>query len=154
MKIRLASYGQGTHHIPAEIEPAELDLDPSIFRKAVHGKIKLDRHDPYFQFRFKLDTDIYLQCDRCLEEFSWSLHTESPMLYIIGQSQTDDVDDPDISYLPAGTYEIDLTTDLRDALLLAIPSKHLCIEQCRGLCSGCGANLNREECRCRNTQRL
>ena len=34
-------------------------------------------------------------------------------------------------------------------LLLNLPMKHLCREDCKGLCPGCGVNLNREPCRCK-----
>ncbi|MDM7934363.1 MAG: DUF177 domain-containing protein, partial [Methanothrix sp.] len=33
-------------------------------------------------------------------------------------------------------------------LVLALPLRFICTEGCRGLCSGCGVNLNRETCRC------
>jgi uncharacterized protein len=32
--------------------------------------------------------------------------------------------------------------------MLALPTRPLCDENCRGLCGGCGANLNREPCAC------
>ncbi|HPX18389.1 MAG TPA: DUF177 domain-containing protein, partial [Deltaproteobacteria bacterium] len=34
-------------------------------------------------------------------------------------------------------------------LVLALPLRFICDEQCKGLCPECGANLDREECRCR-----
>ena len=34
-------------------------------------------------------------------------------------------------------------------LLLALPTKHLCREDCRGLCPHCGKNLNEGLCGCR-----
>jgi len=44
--------------------------------------------------------------------------------------------------------EIDLTNLLQDQVLLTIPPKVLCKEDCRGLCPKCGKNLNREVCQC------
>jgi uncharacterized protein len=43
---------------------------------------------------------------------------------------------------------IDLTDEVRQAVVLAVPMRALCREDCRGLCAGCGADLNRESCRC------
>jgi uncharacterized protein len=37
----------------------------------------------------------------------------------------------------------------RETFILNMPSKTLCREDCRGLCSGCGVNLNYEKCRCK-----
>ena len=44
--------------------------------------------------------------------------------------------------------ELDLNVLLREQILLALPLKPLCREECRGLCRQCGANLNRESCSC------
>lgn len=44
--------------------------------------------------------------------------------------------------------EIDLTTDLREDILINFPQNYLCRENCRGLCAHCGADLNREKCAC------
>jgi uncharacterized protein len=44
--------------------------------------------------------------------------------------------------------EVDLTSLIQDQILLALPPKGLCREECRGLCPRCGKNLNRETCDC------
>ncbi len=43
---------------------------------------------------------------------------------------------------------IDLTDDVREDILLALPSYWVCSEECRGLCFQCGANLNKTNCKC------
>ena len=45
--------------------------------------------------------------------------------------------------------EVDLEELARDAFILDMDTKFLCSEACKGLCAGCGANLNRESCRCK-----
>jgi len=71
------------------------------------------------------------------------------MLYVMGRkSDAEDVDDPEITYIPVGTTDLDISNDLRDFLILAIPEKRLCREDCRGLCPHCGADLNLKECTC------
>ena len=47
-----------------------------------------------------------------------------------------------------GYFTIDLTSLLVAALSLELPQTPLCDDDCKGLCSGCGANLNYEECTC------
>ncbi|MDD5482934.1 MAG: DUF177 domain-containing protein [Kiritimatiellae bacterium] len=44
---------------------------------------------------------------------------------------------------------INLTADVREDILLALPMVAVCSETCRGLCRVCGANLNRESCKCK-----
>ena len=44
--------------------------------------------------------------------------------------------------------QIDLNELLREQFYLALPMKPLCLEDCRGLCSQCGTNLNAGACGC------
>ncbi len=53
-------------------------------------------------------------------------------------------------HYPIESHEnyIDIGEDVRQEILLGFPDRVVCQEQCKGLCSGCGANLNNENCRC------
>lgn len=42
----------------------------------------------------------------------------------------------------------DLTNAIREAIILAEPMSPVCRDDCKGLCAGCGADLNTESCRC------
>jgi uncharacterized protein len=44
--------------------------------------------------------------------------------------------------------EIDLDPIVREQLLLALPGYPVCNEDCKGLCSVCGTNLNERDCKC------
>jgi uncharacterized protein len=44
--------------------------------------------------------------------------------------------------------DIDLDPIFREQILLALPSYPVCREECRGLCTVCGTNLNEKECGC------
>ena len=46
---------------------------------------------------------------------------------------------------------LDLTEEIREAIILALPGYPVCRETCRGLCMACGANLNTGKCTCRKT---
>ncbi|NIO05105.1 MAG: DUF177 domain-containing protein, partial [Proteobacteria bacterium] len=55
------------------------------------------------------------------------------------------------SDLKAGFFsgdEVDLSGLIREQILLGIPYKALCHEECKGLCSQCGINLNEGNCGC------
>lgn len=47
-----------------------------------------------------------------------------------------------------GTEEVDITEDIREAVLLNLPHFPLCGEGCKGLCPRCGNDLNRGACVC------
>lgn len=44
---------------------------------------------------------------------------------------------------------IDIGEDIRQEILLGFPTRVICQEQCKGLCTGCGANLNIDTCHCK-----
>ncbi len=47
-----------------------------------------------------------------------------------------------------GTEFVDLTPEMREAIILSLPGYPVCREDCKGLCARCGANRNREACTC------
>jgi uncharacterized protein len=66
----------------------------------------------------------------------------------IGEDKEVELQDRDaaISYYEGEGLE--LAEIVREQLLLAIPIKTVCREECKGLCPHCGKNLNSGECEC------
>lgn len=84
------------------------------------------------------------KCARCLVDLSEDLSVELCELFVApGHEQAADED----SYRVSGK-EIHLEPMLRDALVLELPLNPVCREDCLGMCSGCGKNLNETECIC------
>ncbi len=149
VKIHLPSYPRGIHKIHETLSAADLDLDAEVFSAPIDVQVRLDRHDPYLELDLQVRTEVSSQCDRCLIDYQWMLAAETPMLYVLGRLPSgDSVDDPGIGYLPANSTDLDLTGDIRDQLILSLPEKYLHQEDCLGLCPGCGADLNTQECTC------
>jgi uncharacterized protein len=149
LKIRLPAYPNGLHRIEAFLNPADLDLDTEVFFSPLLAKLDLDRRDPYLKFHFVVEGDVRLTCDRCLAIYEYELRAEGPMLYVVsGKPRGEEIDDPEISYIALGVNELDITPDLRDLVILTFPERHLCSDDCKGLCAGCGADLNTEPCAC------
>ena len=149
MKLHLPSYSQGVHEINEELDAADLELNPEEFAHKVNAFVRLDRHDPYFDLRIKVSTIAFAECDRCLSECDVRIESENPLWFVAGHAPSGDmVDDEDFVYIKPGTTELDLSSDLRDFLILAYSGRHLCSENCLGLCERCGANLNEGPCAC------
>jgi uncharacterized protein len=149
LKIRLPAYPNGVHRIESELDPEELELDTEIFYAPVAIDLSLDRRDPYLKFVFDVTTRVRFSCDRCLAPADTEFTAQGSMLYVLGNKpRGDDVDDPEIAYIPPGVVDLDISSDLRDLIILSTPEQHLCSEDCRGLCPRCGADLNLEQCSC------
>lgn len=81
-------------------------------------------------------------CDRCLEPAVLSLESELKTVLTLDSSEDDSV--------RIENGKIDLCRTAYDALVLSLPIRILCKEDCRGLCPTCGANLNDGDCGCNN----
>ena len=85
-------------------------------------------------------------CDRCfsLTNTNMSLEFEHNLVVSLSGDSNDDYIE-----VPDNTLDLDelVTTDI----LLELPLKYLCREDCRGLCQNCGKNLNNGECGCSKT---
>ena len=88
-------------------------------------------------------TTLSLVCDRCLQPFTREKTVVLDTL-LAGEVENED---SDIVLLDGD--EVDLDELVREALILDMDTKHLCSENCKGLCPGCGVDLNHEECRCK-----
>jgi uncharacterized protein len=149
MKLFLPAYSQGHHLISEVIEPDEIDLNTSQFSRPIEVQIELDRHDPYLQLDYHTRTQVHRVCDRCLADYEFALGADGKLIFVLGQtSPARDSGEDEIHYVPADTQEIDLSVDLRDALMLSLPLKSLCRDDCRGLCPNCGQDLNEGPCTC------
>jgi uncharacterized protein len=95
---------------------------------------------------------LLLFCGRCLREYAFEVdETLSVMLLKRRPEETSaEVDlraeDLDTEHFDGVT--IDLDRIVGEELLLALPQKGVCSPECKGLCAGCGADLNRERCTC------
>ena len=90
-----------------------------------------------------LDTTLAAVCDRCGEVFDKPFHLDCEYLLA---TELEDEENDEILLLEDGT--VDLGELSREVFILNMPTKLLCREDCRGLCPGCGVNLNYEVCRC------
>lgn len=96
--------------------------------------------------KYTVSCTLDVVCDRCLTElkrdYSYDFsHTVVPSL----QSEGDIYD----TYLVAQHDSIDMNETAISDLLLMLPTKMLCREDCKGLCDICGCNLNERTCNCR-----
>jgi len=93
-------------------------------------------------------TTLGFQCRRCLEGVLVRLEEPVSMLFERVDESARDTGSADVYSLEARQTELDLAEPIREQLILAAPTYVVCREECRGLCPGCGVNLNTEACVC------
>ncbi len=99
-----------------------------------------------YTIKGSFSTLIELQCDRCLGSYKQKIDQNFEVIY----TSEENVDKDDhIMYLEPQDIEIDIKPYIQDTIQLSIPFKKLCSDSCKGMCAGCGANLNKEKCTCK-----
>ena len=89
-------------------------------------------------------------CPRCLDDFGYPL--ERDFRFLLMRESAHGHVEPDQGVDSYNGEEVDLSPLVREQALLALDSATLCSEACRGLCAGCGANLNHEACVCQRRE--
>ena len=149
--------------IPAAGLSVRLDWGDPLFAEALvdalDGKephrldasVELRKREQRVHIDGQMGLDVELACSRCVEPVAVSLSRDIHVVLLLQRADDDgevelDGEQLDESYLDGDV--IDLPELIREQLLLSLPAKPLCSEDCKGLCPGCGVDLNHEECTC------
>lgn len=139
-----------------EFAPGTIDFRTGEFRQVAPLRADLTAEMEGREIRIagRLGTRVELACARCLEPVERDIAPSFDLLYqpvsAIQVREGEEIElgpeDTDVGFFTGqGLFLADV---LAEQVNLALPMKVVCQEECRGLCSGCGANLNRERCRC------
>ncbi len=94
------------------------------------------------ELMLELNYDFLVPCNRCMED---SLaHVNLKVHHALVK---EDMDDDDDFYVKVGDT-LDLDELLYQEIILNLPVKIICNDNCRGICPTCGANLNLKNCNC------
>jgi uncharacterized protein len=121
------------------IEPVELGgLSYGVETAGVDARLDVSRTVAGYALRLRFEAPLRGACMRCMTDARPSICVDAR-----------EVDQPGEAEELHSPYMEDATLELagwaRDALLLALPARILCREDCRGLCAVCGADLNAVE---------
>lgn len=104
----------------------------------------------------KLTGQAMLECSRCLEPYPAELSEKTDFIICsddrLNSRDKDVVDDEDYVYFRGADLRVDLSAIVNQVMLLSLPLKPLCSENCRGLCPHCGVNLNVNKCGCQKKE--
>jgi uncharacterized metal-binding protein YceD (DUF177 family) len=135
--VDLARLG-AAEQLRGETDPTVLDLGSSDGPAEPVGGIRYDlrveRLGDELLVRGRVAQTLTCVCSRCAERF-----------------ESEVVDSAYVAIYPVetATEYVDLTPEMREAIILALPGYPVCRSACRGLCSMCGMNLNRGRCTCK-----
>jgi uncharacterized protein len=118
----------------------------------VEGEVSLVRTDRGILAKAALNTEVEVTCSRCLSLVNCRLTLNIaeeyfPIIDAVSGTPLSLPEEPGCFTIDEH-HMFDLTEAVRQYVLLAIPMKPLCREDCAGLCPACGRNLNQGPCGC------
>ncbi|MCX6123109.1 MAG: DUF177 domain-containing protein [Ignavibacteriales bacterium] len=147
-RINISNLSEGIHEYRFEAEPSKIGLDER-FISTVKIETRIDKNVRQIFLQAEIRAEGSFFCDRCLENFHQEMNTAYSMVYVQGARSTVDLNkEEEIQILAADMNYIDLDDDVRQYILLTIPQKLLCKEDCQGFCPTCGVNKNIASCTC------
>ncbi|HWJ02845.1 MAG TPA: DUF177 domain-containing protein [Verrucomicrobiae bacterium] len=138
-------------------EPLEnIDLADSVveFTQVVEVQVKATNLGHSILLQGEIKTKCRLACSRCLEGYELDVdtgfseelcHVTEVGAYLADHPEAEEEE----NYSVFSTDEIDLKPLVSEHVVLALPMKPLCSEDCQGLCAQCGSNLNLKKCGCK-----
>ncbi len=148
MKIYLLHLEDGVHHLKKQIKAGAMHFyREEVYPNDIDVSVELNKFQKNISCQVELTTRAHYICDRCLSEYSKDYRENFTVLFHLGQKDFE-TEEEDVILLSEEQQEIDLTPYIQENLILSVPMKMLCKEDCKGICPGCGADLNHEPCTC------
>jgi len=155
MIIDITKLEVGTTHIAKSFSADDLEFDYREYSLADDWRLEADVHKSsraVIQIVGTIRGTVQVFCDRCLKSFDCPIQTSFNicMLPVPTDLQEHDLEleEDELNENYYVEPSIDLKQIVREQIILDLPLKMVCAEDCAGLCYKCGANLNESSCQC------
>jgi uncharacterized protein len=154
MKIRLDQIHDEpfTWHETLSVPAAQLDRPELGALSDIDCRGRIVRIEPGLYLAAHLRYEQTLACDRCLAPIHRPVESTIELM-LEGGPGTATAGEPELKEVDLGVLQVeggvlDTAPLVAEELQLDVPMKPLCRPDCRGLCPGCGMDLNEAPCRC------
>lgn len=121
------------------------------FASGVPVDVRFYRLGDDLLFHGHFDGQVRGTCARCLESYPFTVGEDFTfVLKPTERRRAEQLTDDDLALSFYDHDEVDLSPLVDEAIILALPTRPLCKDECRGLCPRCGANLNVDTCNCQD----
>jgi uncharacterized protein len=147
LTIRIAGLPTGQYDFDFRSDSDSIGLDPR-FGRDVRTTVRMEKSQSQIIVRAEVEAQADEKCDRCLAPFRQTITGSFTLVFIYDASAAGSFPPEEIRIIRPDESAVDITADVRDIVRLSEPLKLLCSEECRGLCSVCGTDLNVSSCSC------
>lgn len=148
MRIELDKLEAASNRFQHVYEPEEIILDEEHARLTRQPEIQgsASRKGNEVRLRGTITASAEVDCDRCLNAVTIPVEAEFDVTYVPVEDYRSnapaELQEDDLSLAVFDGEAIDVDELVREQLLLALPARALCREECKGLCPTCGADRN------------
>lgn len=148
MKIKLRGLDQGEFNYEFTESPELYKLNPEIFKNDLESNVFVEVDGKNYYIKVCTQTETSYECARCLKKLTLDFESNVEVIYVEKKSHDPDNTEEGVHYLLPGEHKADLEPAICENILLEMPMKVTCKEDCKGLCFDCGINLNISSCEC------
>lgn len=123
---------------------SDLDINGSDVPAKVDVRGIISRTKEGYILNGSIDAVLSLNCDLCLDNFTVALDIKLDEIFVSDTIPADN----DKEYWSFSDKIIDLKPAVVANILLNMPMRAVCSDNCKGLCPKCGHNLNKGDCGC------
>lgn len=140
-KLKYSGKDTCSFHFEYEADDSAITLPDAVYSApvSVTGTLTLGGNAVFVEG--EIAYSLNAKCSRCLADVIFHNVVE------FNETYSENKDDEDAYLYSKGL--VDLTEIVNEKLLLSFPYSVLCKEDCKGICVGCGVNLNYEDCKCK-----
>ena len=134
---------------PDELNPVDERVNLNA-PATVSGRVRRSGNEVFVNGQ--LETRVQVECDRCLRPVELPVNAEFSLEYITGtdyeSAKAVELTESELSVSVFDGDAIDIDEIVKEQILLAVPTRMLCREDCKGICPECGIDRNTGECNC------
>lgn len=156
LTVDLSELGSERLTLGGSLQPGDIDFSRDDVRQiaVLDWSGWIERRGSEVRFAGEFETEIEMLCVRCLSSVKQSIERRFD-LFFETRGDFDYEENSEIELKESETQtafllgtELPLAEVIREQILLALPMKPLCGDDCRGLCAMCGQDLNAGSCSC------
>lgn len=153
LKVNVERLHDGPFVLDFNLKPEDLELEDPLFSfpDGPKGEIELKLAGRDIRGTGRMSLSPVSPCARCLTPVTSPLEIPVDETWLFRDPVGPGYKEPPEDEIMAEYYSgdiLDLSPALRELVMAALPDLVHCKEDCKGLCQGCGANLNLEPCEC------
>ena len=138
IKFNLGNKKESLQTLELISDEKELGIGEGFLKEPLAICLELFKTTHQLDLKANINGTIFLECDRCLEKFEKKFNTSFQLIFVQQTHREEAFSEEEIRTYSPHMKSVDITTDIKEAVILTVPMKKLPDEKPDGSCSWCG----------------